>query len=100
MKFVNKGQPFMFTFIVVRGYAHRLLENGTVESVDIAFEGDEIQIQNDWQLRNPEDMNLDGWDYDQVRAELDTLRSKLPSGYSVPPQPVKQIQVDKSMQPV
>lgn len=94
----------MFTFIVVRGWAHRLLENGTVESVEIvqltSDKDDDIIIKNNWQLRKAEDMGLDGWDYDMIRAELDTLRTKLPNNYIIPPQPKKEVQVDKSMQPV
>lgn len=90
----------MFTIIVVRGWAHRLLENGTVESASIVKDGDSIIVLSDWQQRKAEDMNLDGWDFDQVRVELDTLRTKLPNEYAIPPQPVKQVQIDKSTQPV
>ena len=95
----------MFTFIVVRGWAHRLLENGTVESAKIVEEqtddGNLILVYpNSWQSHKAEDMGLDGWDFDQVRVELDTLRSKLPSGYSVPPQPTKEVVKDKIGQPV
>lgn len=88
----------MFTMIIVRGFAHRLLENGLVESAPVHTES--VISELDWQFRSDSSMNLNGWEKDKIRVELDTIRTMIPNDYILPPQPSKKQEQDLAYSPV
>ena len=66
--------------VIAHGFAHRLLNNGTVESSPVRIvrdqEGNEIQaIRGPWQSRLPSTMDLSGGDFELIRLTLDRFRA-------------------------
>jgi hypothetical protein len=67
-------------FIVAHGYAHRLLNNGIVESTKVREvrdqEGQTIYAFRDpWQAKLPSQMDLSGGDFELIRLTLDRFRA-------------------------
>lgn len=64
--------------IIAHGYAHRMLNNGLVESTPVVTvpsdAGPIFTLRPDWKLRSPQQMDLGGGDMELVRLSLDQFR--------------------------
>ncbi len=68
-------------YILVENHAHRLLQNGVVESASIESRFGVTAIHNNWKVVNPvEDLDMEPSDFNYIRQQLEILHSMLPAG--------------------
>jgi hypothetical protein len=77
-------------YILIENHAHRLLQNGVVESASIETKHGITSILDNWKIRNPvEDLDIDPSDFNYIRQQLEILHSMFPTGRPGVPKPDK-----------
>jgi hypothetical protein len=66
--------------VQVHGFAHRLLNNGLVQSAPVAEDG----TFGEFDFRGAAGMNLSGGDEELIRSTLERLTSVFPAEYKLP----------------
>jgi hypothetical protein len=64
--------------LIINGFAHRVLNNGMVESAPVVKSEDGIIVQDDWRGRAPEEMHLTGAEAFIAQKELSRYSSIFP----------------------
>jgi hypothetical protein len=68
---------------IVHGFAHRILNNGLMQSAPVISEGDEIVI-GEFDFHAAEEMQLGGGDEELIRSTLERFASVFPADYKLP----------------
>jgi len=70
--------------VIVDNHAHRLLNNGLVESALIQKENDNTVVfidERDWKIVSPEkDLGITGGDFYMIKKQLEMLHALFPDG--------------------
>lgn len=75
----------MYNIFIVRGFAHRLMKNGLMESAPVRGSLDSLSIdEKSFQQRPPSAMNLSGGDYAQIESDLNRYSHMMPADYVLP----------------
>jgi hypothetical protein len=87
----NRERENMYNVIIVRGFAHRILNNGMMESAKVATVNDLDDVgyifeESDFQVRDPKTMNLTGGDYVKIQSDLQLYSHIMPADYILPSQ--------------
>lgn len=66
--------------IQIHNFAHRILNNGLVESAPVFSNG----VVGEWEFRSAESMDLTGGDEEHIRHTLQRLAVMFPGDYRLP----------------